>query len=320
MTRAITSSQVATLEVQDRDLALLKGLFDSRVLTLDHVAALYFEDKREAAKKRVQKLKAAGLIGERPRRASDPSVLFLSAQAIAMLADRGDLDGYPLLSQSALRKRAQVSDLTLKHELDTATVKVALTSAIRKSDRLTVEEFSTWPLLNQFSVKARMIDAPSGADIVVKPDGFLRIRESHEDGKLVEHTFYLEVDRSKESQEILARKATCYLAHYRSGGLAVKHGRNASEYKQFPFRVLLVLPTAERRDNAIRRLLAGTPPINTLVWLTTFDELARDPLGQVWIRPIDYRHATRCTGMDNTQSGHDTVAIKRHSFWTNALS
>ena len=35
-------------------------------LTLAHAAPLYFEGRKEAAKKRLQKLKEAGLVGERP--------------------------------------------------------------------------------------------------------------------------------------------------------------------------------------------------------------------------------------------------------------
>jgi len=49
------------ISLQKRDLALLRGLFESRVMTNDHATALYFEGKSEAAKKRLQKLKAAGL-------------------------------------------------------------------------------------------------------------------------------------------------------------------------------------------------------------------------------------------------------------------
>lgn len=49
--------------LQDRDLSLLRGLFESRIMTAEHVAALFFIGSREAAKKRLQKIKAASLIG-----------------------------------------------------------------------------------------------------------------------------------------------------------------------------------------------------------------------------------------------------------------
>ena len=56
--------KIAALELQDRDLALLRGLFECRVMTNDHATALYFDGNYDPAKKRLQKIKAAGLISD----------------------------------------------------------------------------------------------------------------------------------------------------------------------------------------------------------------------------------------------------------------
>jgi len=69
---SVSKFQLGGIDLQGRDLALLRGLFECRVMTPGHAAKLYFDGKPEATKKRLQKLKAAGLIGERPRRAFDP--------------------------------------------------------------------------------------------------------------------------------------------------------------------------------------------------------------------------------------------------------
>jgi hypothetical protein len=74
-----------SLQFQERDLALLRGLFECRVMTNDHATSHYFEGKNEAAKKRLQKLKAAGLISERPRRTFEPSILFLTRKGLLTL-------------------------------------------------------------------------------------------------------------------------------------------------------------------------------------------------------------------------------------------
>src|SRR4051812_38893537 len=111
------------IQVRDRDVQLLRGLFESRVMTLMHAANLHFDGKREATKKRVQKLKSAGLIRERPRRAYEPSVLHLTAAGIQVLRARDVLTDYPHLSGSQLQKRARVSDATLRHELQVMDVK-----------------------------------------------------------------------------------------------------------------------------------------------------------------------------------------------------
>lgn len=73
------------LALQPRDLALLRDLFESRLMTTAHVAAIHFDGRGEAAKKRLQKLKVANLVTMRPRRASEPAVYFLTKKAIALL-------------------------------------------------------------------------------------------------------------------------------------------------------------------------------------------------------------------------------------------
>lgn len=259
-------------------------------MTVLHAAKLCFDGRQEAAKKRLQKLKAAGVIAERPRHAFEPSALFLTRKAFSLLSEQGILEEYPALPITALAKRAQVSALTLRHELEVMDVKVALSCAIAASRGFRVAEFSTWPQLYQF--RAHRPD--TRAEVTVKPDGFIRIREQS-DGGVFEHTFFLEVDRSTETQDILALKAACYLDYYRSGGLAVRNGQPRSAYKDFPFRVLFVFKSAERRNNAAERLLQNHPPIFTQVWLTTMAEVLDDPLGAIWIRPVDYRDATEGT-------------------------
>jgi predicted nucleic acid-binding protein len=55
--RRTISTTRAEVELQERDLAILQGLFESRLMTLNHVTHLYFNGHSEAAKKRIQRLK-----------------------------------------------------------------------------------------------------------------------------------------------------------------------------------------------------------------------------------------------------------------------
>ena len=147
-TRAKTAR--AEAELQERDLAILQGLFESRLMTLRHVARLYFNDKSEAAKKRIQQLKRGRYIGERARRVYEPSILHLSKRAFEELSARGTLLEYPEFAWNQLEDRAKVSELTLKHELAVLDVKTALSCAVRSTPHYALVEFSTWPLLYQF--------------------------------------------------------------------------------------------------------------------------------------------------------------------------
>jgi len=170
--------------VQDRDLGLLKGLFESRVMTAEHISVLYFDGRKEAAKKRLQKLKAAGLVGERARRSFEPAVLFLTLKSLVLLRERGTLTEYPAFALPVLDKRARVSDLTLRHELEVMDVKAAFHEAIKRTETFSIAEFGTWPRLYEFEASRSEIN---GMPVLVKPDGFTRIHEKEPDAGLSEH-------------------------------------------------------------------------------------------------------------------------------------
>lgn len=283
-----------SIVLQDRDRAVLRDLLHCRVMTIVHVASLFFDGRIDAAKKRVWKLKAAGFIAERPRRSFEPSVLRLDRRGLDVLKSEGELDSCPELGVEALARRAQVSDLTLRHELQVMDCRVAFESGVKRLPSFAVAEFSTWPLRIQFTVH----DRQDGGEVIVRPDGFIRLHEKEPDGGLSEHAFYLEIDRSSETQDVLVSKARCYLAHYRNGGFAEKNGAPRSAFRDYPFRVLMAFKTAERRNNTAERLVVGNPPILTHVWLTTVTELIADPFGQIWVRPADYRNAVAGTSFE----------------------
>lgn len=106
----------------------------------------------------------------------------------------------------------------------------------------------------------------------------------------------------KPTQETPALKAACYNDYYRRGGLAVRNGQPASAYKDFPFRILMVFKSAERRDNIGARLLKNNPSVLTQVWLTTMKEIIAEPVGAIRIRPLDYRNATRSASAGTSKS------------------
>src|SRR6202043_530058 len=97
----MVKARLGAMNVQERDLVLMCGLFESRIMTASHVATLYFGGKKEAAKKRLQKLKAAGFISERKRRVNEPSILFLTRKGHALLTDEKLISDLPRLSPTA---------------------------------------------------------------------------------------------------------------------------------------------------------------------------------------------------------------------------
>jgi hypothetical protein len=292
---ATSKIRVGALEIKPRDLALLRGLFECRVMTTDHAASLYFDGKGEAAKKRLQKIKAAGLIGERPRVAFEPSILFLTRKGLALLQKEGVLKDYPSFDLPELDRRARVSELTIRHELAVMDVKTAFHVGVKSDSSFEIRNFSTWPLLNEFKAYRHGYD---GAEVTMKPDGFISMSLSKDGTKGFDYYFFLEVDRSEEVQEKLVGKAGCYFEYYKSGDFAIRNGGSKDDYKKFPFRVLFVFKTTKRRNNTAERLLQAGLPISKQFCLTTLEEVQRDPFGAIWINPGDYREATRGTLFD----------------------
>ena len=275
--------------LQPRDYELLRRLFECRMMTLTHATALHFAGRYDAASKRLQSLKATGYIGDRRRRVGEPSLLYLTKKAFDRLMAEGKLTDYPKLTAEQFAKRSRIKKSTLEHELSVMDVRVAIMGAIAASTKHRIEEFTTWPILSQFTA----IHPTQRARVDVRPDGFLRVAETT--GEESEYSFFLELDRSNEVQRVLSEKALCYRDFYAKGGFALRCGGDVSDFKNYPFRVLVVVQNCERRNNLAERLMNCIPPVRFQAWLTTLDEVLADPLGKIWVCPLDYAYATAKT-------------------------
>ncbi|MFO1459464.1 MAG: replication-relaxation family protein [Verrucomicrobiota bacterium] len=277
------------IALQPRDLSILRTLFECRVFTTTHAASLFFNGRKEAAKKRLQILKRAGLIAERPRAPSEPAVLYLSRKGLETLRDDGILSEYPAFDLPTLLRRAQVGSSTIRHELEVMDAKVAFHEAVKAQPNLSLPRFSTWPLLNSFTVSH---PKGKGAKVLVLPDGYFEIHETASGRAPKIHRFFLEMDRSTESLETLVSRSASYFAHYRSGGFAKSQGGDRATFRSFPFRVLIVVSSSGRRDNLLEALIATTPPIYSIAWIATRDDLLRNPLNPIWSLPNESRSST----------------------------
>ena len=295
--------------LQGRDLRILAGLFESRVMTLRHAATLYFDGREQAAKKRLQAIRHAGYIAARREGPGQSQVFFLSRRAHRALSDRRLLPEHLAVGFKGFEKRSQVSAATIRHELDVMTVKAALVPAVSRRLDVSAVEFWTWPRLFAFrATRPITVDGfTRSRSAWMKPDGFLRVTN----GDGLGDTFYVEVDRGTETQQTLASKAAGYRDHLQHGAFAHGFGGDPSQPGPRTFRVLMVFQTKERRNNAAASMLALTPPVRTLTWLTTMPELTADPLGPIWIRPKDYLTATAGTEFAPDHHWHGNSYVRR---------
>ena len=289
-------------EPQPRDFRLLRGLFHCRLLTIKHAGALFFDGSEEAATKRLQKLVAAKVIRRREGKFNEPNIYEFTAKAFELLQERHELERYAHFTWTeGMNRRARVGKSKLLHELTVMDVVAALQPAIEALPRFQVVEFGTWPKLYQFEGQRKLKDKQGylkTETISVRPDGFVRVLEENASQKNGFYDCFLEVDKGSEELKTLVAKAGSYYAYYRSGAFAQAYGHAGANYKDFPFRALFILESVERLNNLAERMLQQNPRGATQVWLTTLLQLLAEPLGPIWIRPLDYRNAVTGTPFD----------------------
>ena len=294
-------------EIQERDTRLFLGLLESRVMTREQLAELYFSGSYEVAKKRLAKLTKSGFVVERKPKANPgyffASILSLGRQGFETLRLAQRLPSFskiPMTYEDVV-DRVALARSTINHEIELIDHKVALSRALDKHASSSLIQFLTWPAHFQFETgNGEFGKRPP----LLKPDAFIVIREED----VGEHSFFLEYDRATEVTSQLARKASGYHYFYTSGGFAERGGLAREDYRQQPFRVLYVLPSQERRNSIAERLLQvgrlGVPQDGqpTLMknqhWLTTSAAFLDDPLGPIWLTLGEYWRATEGTVYD----------------------
>lgn len=281
-----------SLELTERDLTLLKDLFESRLLSLHQVTEIHFEGRYPSAKRRVAKLRAGRFINGKRIRIGRGEQLFIFLARRGFEQTQESLrQHYSETSFRKLERRIAVAQRTIEHEHQVVEVKASFLRAARGLP-LSIRSFCTWPKLIEFPATRPVEtgDYNFGTKILTKesfvqPDGFFRV--IHEDGS--DHHFYLEVDRSTERRRTLLSKAIGYRNWLNRGGHAKRFGFD--DPKQTPFRVLMIFQTEERRNNFFDTVLRHPQPIKGLVWATTFEKLKDDPFGSHWLNPLEYHRA-----------------------------
>lgn len=277
MSRRLSSAGIV---LQPRDYDFLACLLDSRLMTLKQIAALQFEGRIEAAKKRLQKLQFAGLLLQRERRPQESGIYHLSREGYRILKAARTSEIEKDVGWAAIYRRQRISEFMLGHELAVVDLKVAISAGLKQRPEFDLVEMSTLPDRYKF----RAIDAlpESGGvrfrSLVVKPDGFLHVREKRENEEPMDHYIFIEVDRGTESIGRILRKLRLYRQFYRKGGFALRRGATREEFNRFPFRVLTSFHSARRRDNVVQQLMLARSLKMNQVWLATMTELLEKPL------------------------------------------
>lgn len=280
--------------VTERDVLILRELFDSRILTTAQLSDIHFDGKLAAAKQRLYLLKRAKLIVGRSRTSpAEPEPLKLTRHGFDWLRTNGAINDFPRLTWASMRLRLAVSNLTIRHELEVGAVKAAIHRHVRGRTGMRIRKFVTWPRLLRFA-------NPDGrsAQRFVSPDGFFRVvfqslSDSLVTAEAIQYDAFLEVDRGTETIGRITQRAVAYLQHYKSGAYAKRNGGDPAKPQLFPFRVCWTFPSRSRLRNFADACRRMNPPILKTQWLATHEDVISDPLGPIWIRPGDTDDSVR---------------------------
>jgi hypothetical protein len=263
----------------ERDRAIIKAIYNFRVLTTPQVETLLFRPgpgqdhptKTTRCQYRLKLLYHAGYLvrDEQPQKLSEgrkPLIYFLDKRGAELVAE---LEEKPIEELDWDRHGDQFSQLFLDHLLSTNDVRVAITVAAKDH---------AWGIETWVDDK-RLKKAHMGQYVMLKgeqgklqratvvPDGYFILNT----GEYVYHHF-LEIDRRTVTGEATelgrrdwARKVRAYLAYYRSG-------QYEKRYHTKGLRILTVT-TGERRLEHLKEITEKVGG-KARFWFTTFEKIS----------------------------------------------
>jgi hypothetical protein len=261
------SHEPAGLRLQERDFQVFRAIAESPACSRANLAAAFFNGSYEAAKKRIQQLAGVGFV-------RNDSVGF--GRSILSLTEKGAELLIAHAKTPPTIRTSPVSPRMIRHERMLADCQFALTARADEQDCLV--DFSNDPEKAAFCVNC----SDHALAETVRPDGFCSIQTGFRTPK---DFFFIEIDRSTETQGHLIHLGKQYRSYRRSGEFTARFG-NQYEANQPSFRVLLIMKSPQRLENTLKNLRfhAG---VGTLFWLTVFDSFVRDPFGRIWRCPAD---------------------------------
>lgn len=276
--------RVDNLQIQERDLAVVKQVMEDRFLTAQQISRLFFPSY-EMGKKRLQKLWNAGYLKREfapVSFGSSPAVYCLTAKGCGLLLEHGAVKSEEITWH---KDRNRGGSLFKNHEIAVNDVKVALLAAARGAGETGVYEFGKGkPYFDRVSNSNP--EAGEKDYIPIRPDGFIILQRS---GGY--EYFFLEVDRGTMTMKRIRAKLKGYRSYYFDGGFFEKYGQSGYRKEDYSFRVLMTCPTEETRNNRLEQACAiGS---HTLCWFGVHDEVVNDPFGQVWVRGKEYKDALK---------------------------
>jgi hypothetical protein len=234
---------VGGIEIQERDVNIIKLVWEFRIITSDLIYALIGGSK-QGVLRRLKKLFHLGyldrpisqIIFSNPIVGHKNMVYTLGDRGADLLAERLNIDRGKVLYSKGNR---EVKEKYIQHALVISHFRACLSIAIKK---VPGAELLFWVHENARELKDS-VNASEGEKqkkLTIMPDGFFCIKDTK--GEMY---FFLEADRSTMSNARFKGKIRAYWHWWRQGGSKKKLGVGN-------FRVLTITISDQRRDNLIK--------------------------------------------------------------------
>lgn len=259
------------IQVQSRDIDLLKALLACRYLSTSQIQRAFFGQNRSVVCHRLNKK----LLPQKIVARHYPAVRFANSEAVYSLGQ----DGVTILAKELGVTAKEITRPTeragnpvfLQHMLEINETWLAVRTACVRSHGA-CELISWW---TEHKIRKRL-QRPGGNSDTPLPDS--RFSLQYADGS--KGHFFLEVDRGTERLGILHQKVQAYLAYYLSD-------RSEADYGFKKFRVLTVVPDQARLAKALRAA-AEAGANNLFLFGVKQDITAECMLTEIWVTPRDF--------------------------------
>lgn len=268
------------IRLNERDLAILKLVYEYRFLSSAHIRVLVAGSDQKITK-RLQKLFHEGYL-DRPREQGAHAfgktnyfVYGLGRAGALALAEAYDID-FSKIEWTA--KNREAKQRYIWHSLMIANFRTALSLALRNN---TGAELLFWQQGSELKDDFVLSERGKSRRFVVFPDAFFGLKDKR--GKMY---FFLEADRSTMQGERYLRKLKGYWSYWQERKHVEKYGINR-------FRVLTTTISEKRSQNlrVIARRADDQEKGSLMFWFTCEKNYgisgASEILGPIWQTPVD---------------------------------
>jgi len=269
------------IRLTERDIEIVRAIFDYRVLTTDHLKALFFPSYHQAYN-RLAALYHHGFLDRRFLGAyidmNNSPIVYVLDERGADLIRRNPREGIEKDFMLEWRSESkQVGIQFLEHSLAINTVRVAVAKACQQSDDFAILRWlSESDLKDNYDYVTIRTETGRPQRISIIPDGYFVLQTP-----LGTAHFFLEQDRGTMSNRRFKNKILAYQMYYQSG-------MYEKRYNTKSLRVLTVASSPNRVNNLVR--VTQEADGKQRYWFTTLanatpENILRQPIWQVATNP-----------------------------------